>query len=29
MTPEQFKAFISAERKKWQEVVQAAKIQPQ
>jgi tripartite-type tricarboxylate transporter receptor subunit TctC len=29
MTPDQFKEFISAERKKWQEVVQAAKIPQQ
>ena len=29
MTPEQFKEFISAERKKWEEVVKAAKIPQQ
>ncbi len=29
MTPEQFKEFISAERKKWQEVVKAANIPQQ
>jgi tripartite-type tricarboxylate transporter receptor subunit TctC len=29
MTPDQFKEFIAAERKKWQEVVQAAKIPQQ
>jgi len=28
MTPEQFTAFIAAERKKWQEVVKAANVQP-
>ena len=26
MTPEQFVAFIAAERRKWQEVVQAAGV---
>jgi tripartite-type tricarboxylate transporter receptor subunit TctC len=26
MTPEQFVAFIGAERRKWQEVVQAAGV---
>jgi tripartite-type tricarboxylate transporter receptor subunit TctC len=29
MTPDQFKEFITAERKKWQDVVQAAKIPQQ
>jgi len=29
MTPDQFTAFIAAERAKWREVVQAARIPPQ
>jgi tripartite-type tricarboxylate transporter receptor subunit TctC len=29
MTPDQFRAFIAGERRKWQEVVQAAKVEAQ
>ena len=29
MTPDQFRDFIAGERRKWQEVVQAAKVEAQ
>jgi hypothetical protein len=29
MTPDQFRDFITAERAKWREVVQAAKVEAQ